>query len=87
MPDRWFSQSDIGQEFLVTVRLGRGRQRQVRVRATVRAVEARGYLIEILTPWLDAASERAWVETHHSSELGLVPLTDTEIEVAEPYAS
>jgi hypothetical protein len=87
MPHRWFSESDIGREFLVTVRLGRGGQRQVRVRATVRAVEARGYLVETLTPWLDEASERAWVETHQSSELGLVPLTDAEIEVAEPYAS
>ena len=85
MPDRWFSESDIGRDFLITVRLGEGGERTVRVRATLRAVDPRGYLIETRAHWLDAASERAWHETHESSEVGLVPLTDQEIDVAEPW--
>jgi len=85
MPDRWFSKSDIGRDFLITVRLGEGGERTVRVRATLRAVDPRGYLIETRAHWLDAASERAWHETHESSEVGLVPLTDQEIDVAEPW--
>ncbi len=85
MPDRWFSKSDIGRDFLITVRLGEGGERAVRVRATLRAVDPRGYLIETRAHWLDAASERAWHETHESSEVGLVPLTDQEIDVAEPW--
>jgi len=87
MPDRWFSESDIGSEFLITVRLGEDGERTVRVRATLRAVNPRGYLVETRAHWLDAASERAWHETHESPEVGLVPLTDQEIDVAEPWGA
>jgi len=58
MPDRWFTDADIGHEFLITVRLGHGGGRDVRVRATLRAINPSGYLIETRTPWLDAASEQ-----------------------------
>ena len=85
MPDRWFSESDIGRDFLITVRLGESGERTVRVRATLRAVDPHRYLIQTQAHWLDAASERAWHETHESSEVGLVPLTDQEIDVAEPW--
>jgi hypothetical protein len=87
MPDRWFSESDIGREFLITVRLGEGGERTVRVHATLRAVDPRGYLVETRAHWLDAASEQAWHETHESSEVGLVPLTDQEIDIAEVWVA
>jgi hypothetical protein len=84
MAERWFTDEDVGREYLITVRLGEEKERFVRVRAILRAVDATGYLVETQTPWLDATSERAWHETHQSSELGVIPLTDQEIEVAEP---
>ena len=85
MSGRWLQASDVGQDFLFTVRIaGDATPRTVRVRATLRAVEADGYRVEIHTPWLDAASERAWAETHASPEIGSVQLAESEIEAAEP---
>jgi hypothetical protein len=86
MTGRWLQASDIGQDFLFTVLIaGEGDPRTVRVRATLRAVEPDGYRVEIRSPWLDAASERAWAERHASPEVGsAVHLAESEIEVAEP---
>jgi hypothetical protein len=86
MSGRWLQASDVDRDFLFTVRIaGDGATRTVRVRATLRAVEADGYRVEIRAPWLDAASERAWADTHPSPELGsAVRLAESEIEVVEP---
>ena len=82
---RQFGEQDIGREFLITVGLGvEHAERQVRVRATLRGIDEDGFRIEVHTPWLDRASERAWLENHSTQELGILRLSDDEIEIAEP---
>jgi hypothetical protein len=82
---RQFGEQDIGREFLITLGLGKEHaEREVRVRATLRGIDESGFRIEVHTPWLDRASERAWLETHSTQELGILLLSDEEIELAEP---
>ena len=82
---RQFGAQDVGREFLITVGLGKEHaEREVRVRATLRGIDEDGFRIEVHTPWLDRASERAWVDTHSTQELGIIRLRDDEVELAEP---
>ena len=82
---RQFGAQDVGREFLITVGLGKEHaEREVRVRATLRGIDEDAFRIEVHTPWLDRASERAWLETHSTQELGILRLIDAEIELAEP---